>query len=133
MRLGITKEYHYQKLALESRNVCHTLIYLATLLHSNNAKDVKELMPYTGPKLGNTCPPEIIFRGPDVQEGLHAFRRPIFPKNPDCTFCDMVWGPHIARWASPLRAPPPPIGGCGGASFGSGPIYEKMLQKFLLC
>ena len=46
MRLGITKEYHCQKLALESRKVCHTLIYLATLLHSNNTKDVKELMAY---------------------------------------------------------------------------------------
>ena len=39
-------EYHHQKLALESRNFCHTLAYLATLLHSNNAKDVKELMAY---------------------------------------------------------------------------------------
>ena len=46
MKLGITKEYHYQKLALESRKVCHTLVYLATLLHSNNTKDVKELMAY---------------------------------------------------------------------------------------
>ena len=46
MRLGITKEYHYQKLALESRKVCHTLVYLATLLHSNHTKDVKELMAY---------------------------------------------------------------------------------------
>ena len=44
--LGITKEYHYQKLSLESRKVCHTLVYLATLLHSNNAKDVKEHMAY---------------------------------------------------------------------------------------
>ena len=39
-------EYHHQKLALESRNFCHTLAYPATLLHSNNAKDVKELMAY---------------------------------------------------------------------------------------
>ena len=46
MRLGITKGYHYQKLALESRKVCHTLAYLAALLHSNNTKDVKELMAY---------------------------------------------------------------------------------------
>ena len=46
MKLGITKEYHYQKLALESRKVCHTLVYLATLLHSNNTEDVKELMAY---------------------------------------------------------------------------------------
>ena len=38
------KEYHYQKLALESRKVCRTFVYLATLLHSNNTKDVKELM-----------------------------------------------------------------------------------------
>ena len=40
------KEYHHQKLALESRNVCHTLVYLATLLHLNNTKDVKELMAH---------------------------------------------------------------------------------------
>ena len=46
MRLGITKEYHYQKLAPESRKVCHALVYLATLLHSNNTKDVKKLMAY---------------------------------------------------------------------------------------
>ena len=46
MRLGITKEYHYQKLALETKNVCHILVYLATLLHSNNTKDVKELMAF---------------------------------------------------------------------------------------
>ena len=46
MRIGITYEYHYQKLSLESRKVCHTLVYLVTLLHSNNAKDVKELMAY---------------------------------------------------------------------------------------
>ena len=46
MKLGITKEYHYQKLALESRKLCHTLVYPATLLHSNNTKDVKELMVY---------------------------------------------------------------------------------------
>ena len=39
-------EYHHQKLALESKNFCHTPAYLATLLHSNNAKDVKELMAY---------------------------------------------------------------------------------------
>ena len=44
MRLGITKEYQYQKLAPESRKVCHALAYLATLLHLNNTKDVKELM-----------------------------------------------------------------------------------------
>ena len=44
MKLGITKEYHYQKLAPESRKVCHILVYLATLLHSNNTNDVKELM-----------------------------------------------------------------------------------------
>ena len=46
MRLNITKEYHYQKLALESRKVCRTPLYVATLLHSNNTKDVKELMAY---------------------------------------------------------------------------------------
>ena len=46
MRLGITKKYHFQKLALESRKVCHALVYLATLLHLNNTKDVKELMAY---------------------------------------------------------------------------------------
>ena len=48
MKLGklITKEYHYQKLALESRKLCHTLVYPATLLHSNNTKDVKKLMAY---------------------------------------------------------------------------------------
>ena len=39
-------EYHYQKLALESRKVCHTLVYLGTLLHSNNTKNVKELMAF---------------------------------------------------------------------------------------
>ena len=44
MKLGITKEYHYQKLALESKKVCHTLVYLTTLLHSNNTKAVKELL-----------------------------------------------------------------------------------------
>ena len=43
------KEYHHQKLALESRNFCHTSAYLATLLHSTNAKDV-ELMAYTRKK-----------------------------------------------------------------------------------
>ena len=37
-------EYHHQKLALESRNFYRTPAYLATLLHSNNTKDVKELM-----------------------------------------------------------------------------------------
>ena len=37
------KEYHHQKLALVSRNFCRTPAYLATLLHSNNTKDVKEL------------------------------------------------------------------------------------------
>ena len=41
------KEYHHQKLALESSNFCHTPAYLATLLHLNNAKDVKELVAYT--------------------------------------------------------------------------------------
>ena len=46
MKLGITKEYHYQKLALESRKVCHTLVYPATLLHSNNTEDLKELIAY---------------------------------------------------------------------------------------
>ena len=46
MRLNITKEYHYQKLALESRKVCRTPLYVATLPHSNNTKDVKELMAY---------------------------------------------------------------------------------------
>ena len=46
MRLGIAKEYHYQKLTVESRKLCLTLAYLATLLHSNNTKDVKELMAY---------------------------------------------------------------------------------------
>ena len=46
MKLGITKECHCQKLALESRKVRHTLVYLATLLRSNNTKDVKELMAY---------------------------------------------------------------------------------------
>ena len=40
------KEYHHLKLALKSRNFCHTPAYLATLLHSNNAKDEKELMAY---------------------------------------------------------------------------------------
>ena len=40
------KEYHHQKLALESRKVCHTPAYLATLVHSNNTKNVKELMAY---------------------------------------------------------------------------------------
>ena len=46
MRLGITKEYHHEKLALESRKVCHTLVYLVTLLHSSDTKDVKEVMTY---------------------------------------------------------------------------------------
>ena len=44
MKLGITKEYHHQKLALERRKVCHTLVYLVTLLHSSNTKDVKEVI-----------------------------------------------------------------------------------------
>ena len=44
-------EYHHQKLALESRNFCHTSAYLAPLLHSNNAKDVKELIAYIRKKL----------------------------------------------------------------------------------
>ena len=43
MKLGITQEYHYQKLSLERRKVCHALVYQATLLDSNNNKDVKEL------------------------------------------------------------------------------------------
>ena len=38
--------YHHQKLALESRGFCRTPAYLVTLLHSNNTKDVKELMAY---------------------------------------------------------------------------------------
>ena len=42
------EEYHHQKLALESRSFCYTLAYLATLLHSNNTKDVKELMVSDG-------------------------------------------------------------------------------------
>ena len=45
------KEYHHQKLPLESRNFCHTPAYLATLLHSNNAKDVKELTAYVRKKM----------------------------------------------------------------------------------
>ena len=40
------KEYYYQKLALENRNFYHTPAYLATLLHSNTTKDVKELIAY---------------------------------------------------------------------------------------
>ena len=40
------KEYHHQKLALESRNFYHTPAYLATLPHSKNTKDAKELMAY---------------------------------------------------------------------------------------
>ena len=40
------KEYHHQKLLVESRNFCHTPAYLATLFHSNNTKDGKELMAY---------------------------------------------------------------------------------------
>ena len=40
------KGYDYQKLFSESENFCHTPAYLATLLHSNNTKDVKELMAY---------------------------------------------------------------------------------------
>ena len=40
------KEYHQRKLALESRNFCHTPAYLAALLHSSNTKDVKEVMAY---------------------------------------------------------------------------------------
>ena len=38
------KEYYHQNLALESRNFCHAPAYLTTLLHSNNTKDVQELM-----------------------------------------------------------------------------------------
>ena len=40
------KEYHHQKLALKSKNVSHSPTYLATLLRTNNAKEVKELMAY---------------------------------------------------------------------------------------
>ena len=40
------KEYHHQKLALKSRNISPSPTYLATLLRTNNAKDVKELMAY---------------------------------------------------------------------------------------
>ena len=50
------KEYHHQKLALESRNVCHTPAYLATLLHSNNTKDVKELGAYIRKKCCSMTP-----------------------------------------------------------------------------
>ena len=51
------KEYHHQKPALESRNFCHTPAYLARLLHSNNAKDLKELMAYLRKKCckGSCC------------------------------------------------------------------------------
>ena len=51
------REYHHQKLALMSRNFCHTPAYLATLLHSNNTKDVKELVVYTRKKCckGSCC------------------------------------------------------------------------------
>ena len=51
------KEYHHQKLAAESRNFCHTPAYLATLLHSNNTKDVKESMAYIRKKCckGSCC------------------------------------------------------------------------------
>ena len=50
-------EYHYQKLALENRSFCHTPAYLATLLRSNNTKEVKELMVYTQKKCckGSSC------------------------------------------------------------------------------
>ena len=50
-------EYHHQKLALESRNLCHSPAYLATLLYSNNVKDVKELMAYVRKKCckGSCC------------------------------------------------------------------------------
>ena len=44
--ISMYEEYHYQKLALESKKVCYTFVYLATLLRSNNTKDVKELMAY---------------------------------------------------------------------------------------
>ena len=40
------EEYYHQKFALECRNVCDTPAYLATLLHSNNTKDVEELVAY---------------------------------------------------------------------------------------
>ena len=50
-QLARYKEYHHQKLALESRNVSHIPAYLATLLHSNNTKDVKELMAYVQKKV----------------------------------------------------------------------------------
>ena len=40
-----------------SRSFCHTPVYLATLLHSNNTKDVKELMAYIRKKCckGSCC------------------------------------------------------------------------------
>ena len=51
------KEYHHQKLTLESRSFSHTPAYLATSLHSNNTKDVKELMAYKRKKCckGSCC------------------------------------------------------------------------------
>ena len=49
------KEYHHQKLALESSNFCNIPTYLDTLLHSNNAKDVKELVVYTKKSCKGSC------------------------------------------------------------------------------
>ena len=41
------RSINIRELALESRKVCHTFVYLAKLLHSNNTKGVKEIMAYT--------------------------------------------------------------------------------------
>ena len=41
------------------------------------------------------------------------------PQSPDCTFCDMVWGPASRDGAHPFYVRIPRLGGAGGASFGS--------------
>ena len=68
------KEYHHQKLAVESRNFCHTPAYLVALLHSNNTKDVKELMTYIRKKCckGSCCVNFII-----VLKGMFSFSMPL--------------------------------------------------------
>ena len=75
MKLGTTKEYHYQKLAPDSRKVCYTFVYLATLLHSNNTNDVKELNgPYTKRCCKDSCCPKFIIA---LKEKIFSFLMPL--------------------------------------------------------
>ena len=74
------KEYHHQKRVLENRNFCHIPAYLATLLHSNNTKDVKELMVHIRKKCsrGSCCVNFIIVLKENVQS-INQFSGPAYP------------------------------------------------------